>query len=62
MEFKGTLGAGVLVVNAGVVMLNKDCFHDLKSVGSIVVIHYFDIYWKGHCAGRGIVYVLEGAY
>ena len=43
MEFKGALGAGVLVINAGVVMLNKDCFHDLKSVGFFVEIYYFSL-------------------
>ena len=40
MVFKGALGAGVLVINAGVVMLNKDSFHDLNTVGFIVVIYY----------------------
>ena len=43
MEFKGALGAGVLVINAGVVMLDKDSFHDLKPVGFIVVIYFFSL-------------------
>ena len=43
MEFKGALGAGVLVINAGVVMLNKDSFHDLKPVGFIIAIYYFSL-------------------
>ena len=37
------LGAGVLVINAGVVMLDKDSFHDLKPVGFIVVIYFFSL-------------------
>ena len=40
MEFYGALGAGVLVVNARVVMLNEDSFHDLKAVGFIIAIYY----------------------
>ena len=43
MEFQGALGAGVLVINAGVGMLNKDCFHDLKPVGFIVAMYYFGL-------------------
>ena len=43
VKFNGALGAGVLVINAGVVMLNKDCFHDLKPVGFIVAIYYFGL-------------------
>ena len=43
VEFKGVLGAGVLVLIAGVVMWNKDCFHDLKPVGFIVAIYYFSL-------------------
>ena len=43
VEFKGALGAGVLVINAGVVMLNKNCLNDLKPVGFIVAIYYFSL-------------------
>ena len=43
VEFKGALGAGVLVINDGVVMLNKDCLHDLKPVGFTVAIYYFSL-------------------
>ena len=42
MDFKCALGAGVLVINAGV-MLNKDCFHDVKPVGFIVAIYYYGL-------------------
>ena len=42
MEFKGTLDAGVLVINARV-MVNKDSFHDLKPVVFIIAIYYFSL-------------------
>ena len=37
------MGAGVLVINSGVVMLNKDSFHDLTPIGFIVAIYYIAI-------------------
>ena len=40
IEFLGALGAGVLVINARVVMLNEDSFHDLKANGFIIAIYY----------------------
>ena len=40
IEFYVALGAGVLVINARVVMLNKDSFHDLKVVAFIIAIYY----------------------
>ena len=40
MEFQGALGAGVFVINARVVMLNEDSFHDLKAVWFIIAIYY----------------------
>ena len=43
MEFKGALGSGVLVINTGVVMLDKDSFHDLKPVGFTDAIYYFSL-------------------
>ena len=30
----------MLVINARVVMLNEDSFHDLKAVGFIIAIYY----------------------
>ena len=40
LQFYDALGAGVLGINARVVMLNEDSFHDLKAVGFIIAIYY----------------------